>query len=138
MKSDILIGGHVVHYKCTRGFFYDLSKNHGKWEITFLFLFFFCLGRSINFQSLSSLRPPLFCTGNSCNIECNVALASESTIWIPISCHFLISAWKARTMHGKFPTELTAKWRPEISHYRLEIITFVSRLFYKPRVFFRF
>lgn len=138
MKSDILIGGHVVHYKCTRGFFMIYRKTTINERSPSFFFFFFCLGRSINFQSLSSLRPPLFCTGNSCNIECNVALASESTIWIPISCHFLISAWKARTMHGKFPTELTAKWRPEISHYRLEIITFVSRLFYKPRVFFRF
>lgn len=137
MKSDILIGGHVVHYKCTRGFFMIYRKTTVN-ERSPSFFFFFCLGRSINFQSLSSLRPPLFCTGNSCNIECNVALASESTIWIPISCHFLISAWKAHTMHGKFPTELTAKWRPEISHYRLEIITFVCRLFYKPRVFFRF
>ena len=122
-------------------------KNHAEQEVTFLldsffFLFFvfffvFCFFFGINFQSLSSPRLSLFYRcyiTDSCNIECNAAWATKSTIWIPISCHFLISAWKVRTMHGKFPSGLTAKRRLETPRYRPRIIAFVYRLL-EPRVF---
>ena len=122
---------------------FDLSKKprrtrghlSSRFVFFIFFLFFFWFG--INFQSLSSPRLSLFYRcyiTDSCNIECNAAWATKSTIWIPISCHFLISAWKVRTMHGKFPSGLTAKRRLETPRYRPRIIAFVYRLL-EPRVF---
>lgn len=41
MKSDILIGGHVVHYKCTRGFFMIYRKTTVNERSPSFFFFFF-------------------------------------------------------------------------------------------------
>ena len=142
----ILIGGHVVRVQWgyARGFRFIEKTTPNKrspfFSIRFFFFFLFFLFFvffGINFQSLSSPRLSLFYRcyiTDSCNIECNAAWATKSTIWIPISCHFLISAWKVRTMHGKFPSGLTAKRRLETPRYRPRIIAFVYRLL-EPRVF---